>query len=106
MPVSSRLPVASHDDAVALFRYGLIADLLHLAPGHRRLQAQLREKAEREYEIPGSARRRVAAAAAGAAGGRARTRDRPSVAQSPGPEGGAGAPTSRRPRTADALRST
>src|SRR3989441_5257315 len=57
------LPVAapSHDEAVALFRYGLIADLLHLPPGHRRLQAQLREKAEREYEIPGSARRRVAA---------------------------------------------
>jgi transposase InsO family protein len=55
------LPVASHDEAVALFRYGLIADLLHLPPGHRRLQAQLREKAEREYEIPGSVRRRVAA---------------------------------------------
>jgi hypothetical protein len=51
------LPVASHDEAVALFRYGLIADLLHLPPGHRRLQAQLREKADREYEIPGSARR-------------------------------------------------
>ena len=55
------LPAASHDEAVALFRYGLIADLLHLPPGHRRLQAQLREKADREYEIPGSARRRVAA---------------------------------------------
>jgi putative transposase len=55
------LPVASHDEAVAWFRYGLIADLLHLPPGHRRLQAQLREKAEREYEIPGSVRRRVAA---------------------------------------------
>lgn len=55
------LPVASHDEAVALFRYGLIADLLHLPPGHRRLQAQLREKADREYEIPGSTRRRVAA---------------------------------------------
>ena len=56
------LPVAAHDEAVALFRYGLIADLLHLPPGHRRLAAQLREKAEREYEIPGSARRRVGAA--------------------------------------------
>jgi transposase InsO family protein len=55
------LPVASHDEAVALFRYGLIADLLHLPPGHRRLAAQLREKAERDYEIPGSVRRRVAA---------------------------------------------
>lgn len=55
------LPATSQDEAIALFRYGLIADLLHLPPGHRRLQAQLREKAEREYEIPGSARRRVAA---------------------------------------------
>ena len=55
------LPASSHDEAVALFRYGLIADLLHLPPGHRRLQALLREKADREYEIPGSARRRVAA---------------------------------------------
>ncbi len=57
------LPVASpsHDEAVALFRYGLIADLLHVPPGHRTLHAHLREKADREYEIPGSARRRVAA---------------------------------------------
>ena len=55
------LPVASHEESVALFRYGLIADLLHLRPGDRTLHARLREKAEREYEIPGSARRRVAA---------------------------------------------
>src|SRR5947208_17194189 len=48
------------DEAVALFRYGLIADLLHLPLGHRTLHAHLREKADREYEIPGSARRRVA----------------------------------------------
>jgi transposase InsO family protein len=51
----------SHDEAVALFRYGLIADLQHLPPGHRTLHAHLREKADRDYEIPGSARRRVAA---------------------------------------------
>src|SRR5713101_893053 len=49
------------NEAVALFRYGLIADLLHLPPGHRTLHAQLRAKADRDYEIPGSARRRVAA---------------------------------------------
>ena len=55
------LPVASHAEALALFRYGLIADLLHLPPGHRTLHARLREKADRDYEIPGSARRRVAA---------------------------------------------
>src|SRR5260370_6641792 len=49
------------DEAVALFRYGLIADLLHLPPGHRTLHAQLRAKADRDYETPGSRRRRVAA---------------------------------------------
>jgi putative transposase len=48
-------------EAVALFRDGLIADRLHLPPGHRTLHAQLRVKADRDYEIPGSARRRVAA---------------------------------------------
>jgi putative transposase len=50
-----------HGDAVALFRYGCIADLLHLAPGDRSLHARLREKATREYAIPGTTRRRVAA---------------------------------------------
>jgi putative transposase len=55
------LPIASPEETVALFRYGLIADLLHLPPGDRTLHRRLREKAEREYDIPGSARRRVAA---------------------------------------------
>lgn len=55
----------SHDNqnqrqAVALFRYGLIADLLHLEPGQRGLFARLRDKAEREYDIPGTLRRHVA----------------------------------------------
>ncbi len=50
-----------HAETVALFRYGLIADLLHLAPGDRSLHARLREKASREYDIPGTPRRRVAA---------------------------------------------
>jgi len=52
---------ASHADTVALFRYGLIADLLHLPAGDRSLHARLREKATREYDIPGTTRRRVAA---------------------------------------------
>jgi transposase InsO family protein len=52
---------ASHADTVALFRYGLIADLLHLPVGDRSLHARLREKASREYDIPGTTRRRVAA---------------------------------------------
>jgi len=55
------LPVASHEETVALFRYGLIADLLHVPPGDRTLHRRLREKADREYDIPGSTRRRVAA---------------------------------------------
>jgi transposase InsO family protein len=52
---------STHADTVALFRYGLIADLLHLPVGDRTLHARLRETAAREYDIPGTTRRRVAA---------------------------------------------
>lgn len=45
---------------MALFRYGLIADLLHREPGEKGLYALLREKAARSHEIPGSRRTRVA----------------------------------------------
>lgn len=45
----------------ALFRYGLIADLVHRREGEKGLYPLLREKAERVYEIPGSRRTRVAA---------------------------------------------
>lgn len=45
---------------VALFRYGVIADLVHLPSGQRGLYKLLAEKAEREHEIPGSLRRHVA----------------------------------------------
>jgi transposase InsO family protein len=48
-------------DEIALFRYGLIADLLHRGPRERGLQPLLLEKAEKVYEIPGSRRSRVAA---------------------------------------------
>jgi len=58
MPPSDPAP---HADTVALFRYGLIADLLHLPAGDRSLHARLREKASREYDIPGTTRRHVAA---------------------------------------------
>jgi len=44
---------------VALFRYGLIAELLHLERGDG-LYAKMRDKAERTYEIPGTTRTRVA----------------------------------------------
>ena len=46
---------------VALFRYGLIADLLHLTPDSKGLYAQIAHKAEVEYTIPGTTRTRVAA---------------------------------------------
>lgn len=52
---------SDHRQAVALFRYGLIADLLHLPPGSAGLQQRLEEKAARDYTIPGSPRQRVAA---------------------------------------------
>lgn len=44
---------------VGLFRYGVIADLVHLERGQRGLYAKLREKAAREWDIPSSRRRRV-----------------------------------------------
>jgi transposase InsO family protein len=45
---------------VALFRYGIIADLVAMDPHHRGLYALLAKKAERDYTIPGSLRRHVA----------------------------------------------
>jgi hypothetical protein len=47
--------------AVALFRYGLIADLVHLPPGTKGLYRQMEKSAAREYAIPGTSRTRVAA---------------------------------------------
>jgi transposase InsO family protein len=44
-------------ESIALFRHALIGDLVHENKG---LYAKLREKAERQYEIPFSRRRRVA----------------------------------------------
>lgn len=46
---------------VALFRYGLISELTQLQPNHHGLYKLLNDKAEREYTIPGTLRRRVAA---------------------------------------------
>jgi transposase InsO family protein len=51
---------SDHRHAVALFRYGLIADLLRLPPGSKGLYAQIEHKAAGDYTIPGSARTRVA----------------------------------------------
>ncbi len=50
-----------HRHAVALFRYGLIAELVRLEPGAKGLYAQIETKAAGHYTIPGSSRTRVAA---------------------------------------------
>jgi len=49
-----------HLQRVALFRYGLIADLLHIKAGSGELYEEIRKRAARQHEIPGSARSRVA----------------------------------------------
>ena len=46
--------------AVALFRYGLIADVLRVPLGSREIRRALHEKAQRTYTIPGTRRTRVA----------------------------------------------
>jgi transposase InsO family protein len=51
-------PDRRHD--IALFRYGLIADLVRLEPGAKGLYGLIAEKAAEEYAIPGSTRTRVA----------------------------------------------
>ena len=45
---------------IALFRYGLIADLVRLEPGSKGLYGLIAQKAAGEYSIPGSSRTRVA----------------------------------------------
>lgn len=52
---------SSHRQAVALFRYGVIADLVHASTDRTGITAQLRAKASKDYVIPGSRRTRVAA---------------------------------------------
>jgi len=51
---------AEYRQALALFRYGLIADLIQLPAGSPGLYARLREKANADYTIPGSRRTRIA----------------------------------------------
>ena len=48
-------------EAVALFRYGLIAELVNLPRGKPGMGAKLRAKAAKTYVIPGTRRTRVAA---------------------------------------------
>ena len=54
-------PNPAHRHELALFRYGLIADLVPLPPGTKGLYQCLEEKAATEYTIPGTTRTRVAA---------------------------------------------
>ncbi len=49
-----------HLQQVALFRYGLIADLIHLPRGTKGMYERIRKKAGIEYDIPGSTRTHVA----------------------------------------------
>ena len=53
---------AERAEQIALFRYGLISDLVHPAAGdeQRRRYERLRDKAARSYCIPGSRRTHVA----------------------------------------------
>ena len=44
---------------VTLFRFSVLAELLHLPPGSPERAAALQAKARRDYEIPGSRRQRV-----------------------------------------------
>ena len=46
---------------IALFRYGVIADLVHLPRGHRGIGARLKATAALTYAIPGTDRDRLAA---------------------------------------------
>jgi putative transposase len=53
-------PETDRRHAIALFRYGLIAELVHLPPGAKGLYERIREKAAADYTIPASTRTRVA----------------------------------------------
>jgi putative transposase len=48
-------------EEVALFRYGLIASIVREPPGTPGTYAKLREIAAKDYEIPGTTRRKIAA---------------------------------------------
>jgi transposase InsO family protein len=60
MMTQDETPRDDRAQKVALFRYGLIADLVHWEPGQRGLGQKLEEKAKHSYHIPYSRRTRVA----------------------------------------------
>lgn len=57
-----KTPTPQHDlaEEVALFRYGVIADVVRQEPGSSGIYAQLRVRAAQHYDIPGSSKNRVA----------------------------------------------
>ena len=54
-------PDTERQQEIALFRYGVIADLVHWPKATKGLYAAMQAKAERDYSIPGSSRTRIAA---------------------------------------------
>src|SRR5512135_2817936 len=56
---ASQPPNDDLDTEIALFRYGLIAQLFHDPPMAGRQEALLREIAAKSYRIPGSTRTKV-----------------------------------------------
>ena len=64
-PTNEDRTVNNSDDdlrqAIALFRYGVIADLVHLPLGTKGMVDKMRDKAVQPYTIPGTNRTRVAA---------------------------------------------
>lgn len=46
---------------IALFRLTVLGDLVHMAPGSQGIGDALRQRANTDYDIPGTLRRRVAA---------------------------------------------
>ncbi len=53
-------PDPDRQHEVALFRYGIIADLVRIPPGAKGLYKRIEEKAALEYKIPGTTRTRIA----------------------------------------------
>ena len=47
-------------EEIAVFRHGVIADLVRLRPGTKGLHALIAKRAEEEFKIPGTNRTRVA----------------------------------------------
>ena len=63
MTTPTTLPNPVHEELrqrVAVFRYGVIAEIVQQPAGTPGLHAMMVEKAQREYEIPGTKRQRIA----------------------------------------------